>query len=88
MDRMALESAGSVANAISSVWLAVAMVGVVDPELHAEIYEGYVPMVYSDYLNNMAKYFSVGEQGDHVTLPATADLVVTPRFQSKDLVKA
>lgn len=40
-------------------------------ELHAEIYEGYVPMVYSDYLKNMAK---VGEWGDHVTLQAAADL--------------
>nr|XP_043631814.1 OVARIAN TUMOR DOMAIN-containing deubiquitinating enzyme 12-like [Erigeron canadensis] len=40
-------------------------------ESHAEIYEGYVPMVYSDYLKNMAK---VGEWGDHVTLQAAADL--------------
>ncbi|KAK1409942.1 hypothetical protein QVD17_36473 [Tagetes erecta] len=40
-------------------------------KLHAEIYEGYVPMVYSDYLKNMAK---VGEWGDHVTLQAAADL--------------
>ncbi|XP_024985546.1 uncharacterized protein LOC112521099 [Cynara cardunculus var. scolymus] len=40
-------------------------------ELHAEIYEGYVPMVYSEYLKNMAK---VGEWGDHVTLQAAADL--------------
>lgn len=40
-------------------------------KLHADIYEGYVPMVYSDYLKNMAK---VGEWGDHVTLQAAADL--------------
>ncbi|XP_071706249.1 OVARIAN TUMOR DOMAIN-containing deubiquitinating enzyme 12-like [Rutidosis leptorrhynchoides] len=40
-------------------------------ELHADIYEGYVPMVYSDYLKNMAK---AGEWGDHVTLQAAADL--------------
>lgn len=38
---------------------------------HSEIYEGYVPMVYSDYLKNMSK---VGEWGDHVTLQAAADL--------------
>ncbi|XP_076957552.1 OVARIAN TUMOR DOMAIN-containing deubiquitinating enzyme 12-like isoform X2 [Bidens hawaiensis] len=40
-------------------------------KLHADMYEGYVPMVYSDYLKNMAK---VGEWGDHVTLQAAADL--------------
>ncbi|XP_071734884.1 OVARIAN TUMOR DOMAIN-containing deubiquitinating enzyme 12-like [Rutidosis leptorrhynchoides] len=40
-------------------------------ELHADIYEGYVPMGYGDYLQNMAK---VGEWGDHVTLQAAADL--------------
>ncbi|KAK9061559.1 hypothetical protein SSX86_018741 [Deinandra increscens subsp. villosa] len=40
-------------------------------ELHAEIYEGYVPMAYADYLKNMSK---VGEWGDHVTLQAAADL--------------
>ncbi|KAM0000893.1 putative ubiquitinyl hydrolase 1 [Helianthus debilis subsp. tardiflorus] len=40
-------------------------------KLHADIYEGYVPMPYSDYLKNMAK---VGEWGDHVTLQAAADL--------------
>ncbi|CAH1437909.1 unnamed protein product [Lactuca virosa] len=40
-------------------------------KLHADIYEGYVPMVYDDYLKNMAK---VGEWGDHVTLQAAADL--------------
>lgn len=40
-------------------------------KLHADIYEGYVPMAYDDYLKNMAK---VGEWGDHVTLQAAADL--------------
>ncbi|CAI0442674.1 unnamed protein product [Linum tenue] len=35
-----------------------------------EMYEGYVPMPYSDYLNNMCK---PGEWGDHVTLQAAAD---------------
>ncbi|KAJ0469834.1 putative ubiquitinyl hydrolase 1 [Helianthus annuus] len=40
-------------------------------KLHADIYEGYVPMPYSDYLKNMAK---AGEWGDHVTLQAAADL--------------
>ncbi|CAI9272937.1 unnamed protein product [Lactuca saligna] len=40
-------------------------------KLHADIYEGYVPMMYDDYLKNMAK---VGEWGDHVTLQAAADL--------------
>lgn len=40
-------------------------------KLHADIYEGYVPMAYDEYLNNMAK---VGEWGDHVTLQAAADL--------------
>ncbi|KAK7267705.1 hypothetical protein RIF29_20383 [Crotalaria pallida] len=35
-----------------------------------EIYEGYVPMEYSDYLEKMSKS---GEWGDHVTLQAAAD---------------
>ncbi|CAN1149106.1 OVARIAN TUMOR DOMAIN-containing deubiquitinating enzyme 9 [Linum perenne] len=37
---------------------------------HSEIYEGYVPMPYNDYLNNISKS---GEWGDHVTLQAAAD---------------
>ncbi|XP_031123284.1 OVARIAN TUMOR DOMAIN-containing deubiquitinating enzyme 12-like [Ipomoea triloba] len=36
-----------------------------------EIYEGYVPMAYDDYLRKMSKS---GEWGDHVTLQAAADL--------------
>lgn len=35
-----------------------------------EIYEGYVPMKYSDYLRRMGRS---GEWGDHVTLQAAAD---------------
>ncbi|XP_059626812.1 OVARIAN TUMOR DOMAIN-containing deubiquitinating enzyme 12-like [Cornus florida] len=35
-----------------------------------EIYEGYVPMAYGDYLKKMSK---CGEWGDHVTLQAAAD---------------
>ncbi|XP_028052537.1 OTU domain-containing protein DDB_G0284757-like [Camellia sinensis] len=35
-----------------------------------EIYEGYVPMAYGDYLKKMSKN---GEWGDHVTLQAAAD---------------
>ncbi|KAK6926754.1 OTU domain [Dillenia turbinata] len=35
-----------------------------------EIYEGYVPMAYGDYLKKMSKS---GEWGDHVTLQAVAD---------------
>ncbi|XP_010552956.1 PREDICTED: OTU domain-containing protein 5-B-like isoform X2 [Tarenaya hassleriana] len=35
-----------------------------------EIYEGYVPMAYNDYLKKMRRN---GEWGDHVTLQATAD---------------
>ncbi|KAK7279331.1 hypothetical protein RJT34_24379 [Clitoria ternatea] len=35
-----------------------------------EIYEGYVPMEYDEYLGKMAKS---GEWGDHVTLQAAAD---------------
>ncbi|KAI4300299.1 hypothetical protein L6164_033691 [Bauhinia variegata] len=37
---------------------------------HPEIYEGYVPMAYDDYLEKMSKS---GEWGDHVTLQAAAD---------------
>ncbi|KAH9660642.1 OTU domain-containing protein [Citrus sinensis] len=37
-----------------------------------DIYEGYVPMAYGDYLEKMSKS---GEWGDHVTLQAAADLV-------------
>ncbi|KAJ4720758.1 OTU domain-containing protein [Melia azedarach] len=37
---------------------------------HPEIYEGYVPMAYGDYLKKMSKN---GEWGDHVTLQAAAD---------------
>uniref|UniRef100_A0A1J3H6V3 ubiquitinyl hydrolase 1 n=1 Tax=Noccaea caerulescens TaxID=107243 RepID=A0A1J3H6V3_NOCCA len=36
-----------------------------------EMYEGYVPMAYTDYLKTMKKN---GEWGDHVTLQAAADL--------------
>ncbi|KAL0918312.1 hypothetical protein M5K25_010314 [Dendrobium thyrsiflorum] len=35
-----------------------------------EIYEGYVPMTYDDYLKKLSKN---GEWGDHVTLQAAAD---------------
>ncbi|KAF7818635.1 OTU domain-containing protein [Senna tora] len=37
---------------------------------HPEIYEGYVPMEYGDYLEKMSR---TGEWGDHVTLQAVAD---------------
>ncbi|XP_062001945.1 OVARIAN TUMOR DOMAIN-containing deubiquitinating enzyme 12 [Rosa rugosa] len=37
---------------------------------HPEIYEGYVPMAYDDYLEKMSKS---GQWGDHVTLQAAAD---------------
>ncbi|KAL3825894.1 hypothetical protein ACJIZ3_021923 [Penstemon smallii] len=37
---------------------------------HPEVYEGYVPMEYADYLKRMSKS---GEWGDHVTLQAAAD---------------
>ncbi|KAI4386065.1 hypothetical protein MLD38_004032 [Melastoma candidum] len=40
-------------------------------KLCRDIYEGYVPMAYDDYLEKMAK---TGEWGDHVTLQAAADL--------------
>ncbi|KAI4334363.1 hypothetical protein L6164_019064 [Bauhinia variegata] len=39
-------------------------------KLYPEIYEGYVPMAYGDYLEKMSKN---GEWGDHVTLQAAAD---------------
>eukprot|EP00249_Psilotum_nudum_P016478 c25844_g1_i1 orf=403-837(+) len=38
---------------------------------HPDLYEGYVPMTYSEYLDKMAKS---GEWGDHVTLQAAADI--------------
>ncbi|KAL4335746.1 hypothetical protein GQ457_07G018590 [Hibiscus cannabinus] len=38
---------------------------------NSEMYVGYVPMAYGDYLKKMSKN---GEWGDHVTLQATADL--------------
>lgn len=38
---------------------------------HPEIYEGYVTMVYGEYLKKLSK---CGEWGDHVTLQAAADL--------------
>ncbi|XP_038979877.1 OVARIAN TUMOR DOMAIN-containing deubiquitinating enzyme 9-like [Phoenix dactylifera] len=37
---------------------------------HREIYDGYVPMAYDEYLKKMSKN---GEWGDHVTLQAAAD---------------
>nr|XP_010918682.1 OTU domain-containing protein 5 isoform X1 [Elaeis guineensis]XP_010918684.1 OTU domain-containing protein 5 isoform X1 [Elaeis guineensis]XP_029119781.1 OTU domain-containing protein 5 isoform X1 [Elaeis guineensis]XP_029119782.1 OTU domain-containing protein 5 isoform X1 [Elaeis guineensis] len=37
---------------------------------HPEIYDGYVPMAYDEYLKKMSKN---GEWGDHVTLQAAAD---------------
>ncbi|XP_038680580.1 OVARIAN TUMOR DOMAIN-containing deubiquitinating enzyme 9-like isoform X1 [Tripterygium wilfordii] len=37
---------------------------------HPDLYEGYVPMAYDDYLKKMSK---TGEWGDHVTLQAAAD---------------
>ncbi|WVZ61365.1 hypothetical protein U9M48_011257 [Paspalum notatum var. saurae] len=39
-------------------------------ESHPEIYAGYVPMDYKEYLKKMSKS---GEWGDHVTLQAAAD---------------
>ncbi|KAL3536257.1 hypothetical protein ACH5RR_004718 [Cinchona calisaya] len=39
-------------------------------QAHPEMYEGYVPMEYSEYLNRMSEN---GEWGDHVTLQAAAD---------------
>ncbi|XP_058204602.1 OVARIAN TUMOR DOMAIN-containing deubiquitinating enzyme 9 isoform X2 [Rhododendron vialii] len=38
-----------------------------------ELYEGYVPMAYDHYLQNISK---TGEWGDHVTLQAAADTVL------------
>lgn len=37
---------------------------------HPELYEGYVPMSFGEYLKKMSK---TGEWGDHVTLQAAAD---------------
>ncbi|AES60708.1 putative ubiquitinyl hydrolase 1 [Medicago truncatula] len=37
---------------------------------HPDIYEGYVPMEYNEYLDKMSRS---GEWGDHVTLQAAAD---------------
>ncbi|XAR72128.1 Ubiquitinyl hydrolase 1 [Bertholletia excelsa] len=37
---------------------------------HRELYEGYVPMDYDDYLERMSR---IGEWGDHVTLQAAAE---------------
>ncbi|XP_042393721.1 OVARIAN TUMOR DOMAIN-containing deubiquitinating enzyme 12-like isoform X1 [Zingiber officinale] len=37
---------------------------------HSDIYDGYVPMAYSDYLKKISQS---GEWGDHVTLQAAAD---------------
>ncbi|KAG6512317.1 hypothetical protein ZIOFF_030417 [Zingiber officinale] len=39
---------------------------------HPEIYDGYVPMTYSDYVKKISQS---GEWGDHVTLQAAADSV-------------
>uniref|UniRef100_A0A5B7AWF5 ubiquitinyl hydrolase 1 n=1 Tax=Davidia involucrata TaxID=16924 RepID=A0A5B7AWF5_DAVIN len=39
-------------------------------ESYPEIYEGYVPMAYGDYLKKMSES---GQWGDHVTLQAAAD---------------
>ncbi|KAJ8759119.1 hypothetical protein K2173_004126 [Erythroxylum novogranatense] len=39
-------------------------------KIHREMYEGYVPMSFSEYLKKMDKS---GEWGDHVTLQAAAD---------------
>ena len=73
---------------------------------HPELYEGYVPMAYDDYLKNISKYgaiphlnflasmffikfgsihismldvndYRTGEWGDHVTLQAAADAVLS-----------
>ncbi|CAN1274691.1 OVARIAN TUMOR DOMAIN-containing deubiquitinating enzyme 10 [Linum perenne] len=37
---------------------------------NADMYEGYVPMKYREYLSNVSRF---GEWGDHVTLQAAAD---------------
>ncbi|KAG6415369.1 hypothetical protein SASPL_122780 [Salvia splendens] len=51
-----------------------------------EIYEGYVPMAYDQYLIKMKKN---GEWGDHVTLQAAADSVCTDcRFLGDPLIVA
>ncbi|XP_040962764.1 OVARIAN TUMOR DOMAIN-containing deubiquitinating enzyme 12 isoform X4 [Gossypium hirsutum] len=46
-----------------------------------DIYEGYVPMAYSDYLEKMSES---GEWGDHVTLQAAADSFL---YDSVDIQK-
>ncbi|XP_071934869.1 OVARIAN TUMOR DOMAIN-containing deubiquitinating enzyme 9 isoform X3 [Coffea arabica] len=45
---------------------------------HPELYEGYVPMAYDDYLKRITK---TGEWGDHVTLQAAADSDVSSFFE-------
>ncbi|KAJ0970329.1 hypothetical protein J5N97_023206 [Dioscorea zingiberensis] len=47
---------------------------------HPEIYEGYVPMAYDEYLKKLSK---CGEWGDHVTLQAAADSVCSSLSSSK-----
>lgn len=39
-------------------------------KLHPDMYEGYVPMAYGEYLKKMSKN---GEWGDHITLQAASD---------------
>ncbi|XP_071910551.1 OVARIAN TUMOR DOMAIN-containing deubiquitinating enzyme 12 isoform X2 [Coffea arabica] len=46
-------------------------------QAHPEMYEGYVPMEYSEYINRMSKN---GEWGDHVTLQAAADMLFASVF--------
>ncbi|XP_068645560.1 OVARIAN TUMOR DOMAIN-containing deubiquitinating enzyme 12-like [Aristolochia californica] len=43
---------------------------VIQLKAHPDIYEGYVPMAYGEYLKKMSM---AGEWGDHVTLQAAAD---------------
>ncbi|GMP84968.1 hypothetical protein CsSME_00038296 [Camellia sinensis var. sinensis] len=49
------------------------MLGYYQLKSHREMYEGYVPMEYGDYLKKMSKS---GEWGDHVTLQAAADSAI------------